>query len=156
MYPMDITPKTSHKRTVKQFDIKKYMGEWYEIARYDNIFERGLVDVSTRYTLLPDNTVKVENIGMNHHGRQKKIFGTAFQPEPLNNPAHLRVSFFWWFASDYNVIMLPDDYSYSVVSGNNGKYLWILSRNKVMDGTTLDHIFEFLRTRGFNPSKLVF
>jgi len=66
------------------------------------------------------------------------------------------VSFFWWFASDYNIIMLGPDYSYSVVSGNNGKYLWIMSRNRIMDGTTLDHIFQFLRTRGFNPSKLVF
>ncbi|MBE6223741.1 MAG: lipocalin [Bacteroidales bacterium] len=156
METMEITPKTSHKRTVKDFDISKYMGEWYEIARYENIFERGLLDVSTRYTLLPDKTVKVENKGINRHGKEKKIFGTAFQPEPMNNPAHLRVSFFWWFASDYNIIMLSPDYSYSVVSGNNGKLLWILSRKKVLDGTTLDQIFGFLRTRGYNPSKLVF
>jgi len=155
MKSTDITPKTSHKRTVENFDIKKYMGVWYEIARYENIFERGLVDVKARYSLLPDNTVKVENSCMNRHGKEKKIFGTAIQPHP-GNPAHLKVSFFWWFSSDYNIIMLAPDYSYSVVSGNNGKLLWIMSRDKVMDGATLDHIFEFLRTRGFNPSKLVF
>ncbi len=156
MYTADITPKTSHKRTVVDFDISKYMGIWYEIARYENVFERGLLDVYTRYTLLPDKTVKVENFGTNRHGKQKKIYGSAFQPQPITNPAHLRVSFFWWFASDYNIIMLSPDYTYSVVSGNNGKYLWILSRNKVMDGDTLDHIFNFLRKRGFNPSKLQF
>ena len=155
METTDITPKTSHNRTVENFDIQKYMGVWYEIARYENIFERGLVDVWTRYTLLPDKTVKVENSGRNRHGKEKKIFGTAFQPNP-GKPAHLKVSFFWCFASDYNIIMLGPDYSYSVVSGNNGKYLWIMSRNRIMDGTTLDHIFQFLRTRGFNPSKLVF
>lgn len=155
MKTADITPKTSHNRTVENFNLNKYMGVWYEIARYDNFFERGLVDVKSRYSLLPDNTVKVENSGINRHGKEKKIFGTAFQPHP-GTPAHLRVSFFWWFASDYNIILLAPDYSYSVVSGNNGKLLWILSREKVMDGTTLDHIFTFLRTRGFNPSKLIF
>lgn len=155
MNTTDITPKTSHRKTVADFDIKKYMGVWYEIARYENIFERGLVDVKARYSLLPDGTVKVENSGINRHGREKKIFGSAFQPNPLL-PAHLKVSFFWWFASDYNIIKLAPDYSYSVVSGNNGKYLWIMSRNKIMDSATLDNIFQFLRTRGFNPSKLIF
>ena len=156
MKTTDITPKTSHRKTVDNFDISKYMGVWYEIARYDNIFERGLVDVRTRYSLLPDKTVKVENMGTTPYGRLKKIYGTAFQPSPIIDPAHLRVSFFWWFASDYNIIMLHPNYEWSVVSGNNGKYLWILSRNKVMDGDTMEQIFVFLRTRGFNPSKLIF
>lgn len=151
----DITPKTSHRKTVDKLDLQRYMGEWYEVARYENIFERGLVDVRTKYTLLPDKTVKVENCGTNLFGKIKKMFGTAFQPSAAR-PGHLRVSFFWWFASDYNVIMLAPDYSYSVVSGHNGKYLWILSRTKNLPGETLDTIFTFLRTRGFNPSKLIF
>lgn len=155
MYTGDITPKTSHKRTVEDFDIKKYMGEWYEIARYDNIFERGLTNVRARYSLLPDGTVKIENTGTNMHGKTRTIFGTAFQPRP-GIPAHFKVSFFWWFASDYNVIMLAPDYSYSVVSGKNGKYLWILAREKFLSGETMDHINTFLRTRGFNPGKLIY
>lgn len=155
MKTTDITPKTSHRKTVDNLDLQKYMGEWYEVARYENFFERGLVDVRTRYTLLPDKTVKVENRGTNVFGKIKTMFGTAFQPTP-SRPGHLRVSFFWWFASDYNIIMLAPDYSYSVVSGKDGKYLWILSRTKTMDGDTLDTIFKFLRTRGYNPSKLVF
>lgn len=155
MYTGDITPKTSHKRTVENFDIKRYMGEWYEIARYENIFERGLTDVRTRYSLLPDGTVKVENRGTNHHGKTRTIYGTAFQPHP-GTPAHLKVSFFWWFASDYNIIMLAPDYSYSVVSGHHGKYLWILAREKFLPGETLEKISTFLRTRGFNPGKLIY
>lgn len=155
MYTGDITPKTSHRRTVENFDIKKYMGDWYEIARYENIFERGLTDVRTRYSLLPDGTVKVENSGTTPHGHRKTIYGTAFQPHP-GTPAHLKVSFFWWFASDYNIIMLAPDYSYSVVSGKNGKYLWILAREKFLPGETLEEISKFLRTRGFNPGKLVY
>jgi lipocalin len=151
----DMTPKTSHRKTVDKLDLQRYMGEWYEVARYENIFERGLVDVRTKYTLLPDKTVKVENRGTNLFGKIKKMFGTAFQPSAAR-PGHLRVSFFWWFASDYNVIMLAPDYSYSVVSGHNGKYLWILSRTKDLPGETLDTLFTFLRTRGFNPSKLIF
>ena len=155
MNTTDITPRTSHRRTVENFDINRYMGRWYEIARYDNIFERGLTGVTARYTLLPDKTVKVVNRGKSPSGKIKSIYGTAFQPHPTE-PGHLRVSFFWWFASDYNVIMLAPDYSYSVVSGNNGKFLWILSRKPVMQGDTLDVIFAFLRTKGFNPSKLIF
>lgn len=155
MESTDITPKTSHKKTVENFDIKKYMGDWYEIARYDNIFERGLTDVRTHYSLLPDGTVKVQNSGTAPSGKTKTIYGSAFQPRP-GKPAHLRVSFFWWFASDYNVIMLAPDYSYSVVSGKNGKYLWILSREKFLPRETMDQIFTFMRTRGHNPGKLIF
>ena len=155
MNATDITPKTSHQRTVQEFDIKKYMGLWYEVARYDNIFERGLVDVKAKYTLMKDNSVKVENRGRNLHGRLKTLYGTAYQPSALR-PGHLRVSFFFWFSSDYNIIMLAPDYSYSVVSGRNGKLLWILARQKFLDSKTLDTIFQFLRARGFNPSKLIF
>lgn len=155
MQTIDITPKTSHYRTVERLDIHRYMGDWFEIARYDNIFERGLVDVRARYTLLPDGTVKIENRGTTPLGKQKTIFGTAFRPRPTV-PTHFRVSFFWWFASDYNVIMLDPDYQWSVVSGKNGKYLWILSRTPVLPGETLDKIFNFLRTRGHNPGKLIF
>ena len=155
MKTTDINPKTSHKRTVTELDIHKYMGMWYEIARYDNVFQRGLIDVTARYSLLPDNTIKVINRGVNSRGKVKTIIGTAFQPSSLT-PGHLRVSFFFWFASDYNIIMLAPDYSYSVVSGNNGKMLWILARRKFLASNTLDHIFQFLRTRGFNPSKLIF
>ena len=74
-------------------------------------------------------------------------------------PAHcasVRVTFFWWFYSDYNIILLDKEYNYSVVSGHNGRYLWILSREKTLPGTTMDYIFKFLRTRGYNPSKLIF
>ena len=155
MKTTDITPKTSHKRTVTELDIPRYMGLWYEIARYDNVFQRGLTDVTARYSLLPDNTIKVINRGVNPRGKVKKIIGTAFQPSSLK-PGQLRVSFFFWFASDYNIIMLAPDYSYSVVSGHNGKMLWILARKRFLDSATLDHIFEFLRTRGHNPSKLIF
>lgn len=155
MYTGDITPKTSHKRTVENLDIERYMGRWYEIARYENIFERGLVNVSANYSLLPDNTVRIENRGTTRSGRAKYIYGMAYRPYALT-PAHFRVSFFWWFASDYNVIMLDEDYKYSVVSGNNGKYLWILARTATLGSEVMDKIFTFLRTRGFNPSKLIF
>ena len=155
MNATDNTPKTSHQRTVQEFDIKKYMGLWYEVARYDNIFERGLVDVKAKYTLMKDNTVKVENRGRNLYGKLKTLYGTAYQPSALR-PGHLRVSFFFWFSSDYNIIMLSDDYSWSVVSGKNGKYLWILARTKFLPSETLDKIFQFMRARGFNPGKLVF
>ena len=155
MYTGDITPKTSHKRTVENLDIERYMGRWYEIARYENIFERGLVNVSANYSLLPDNTVRIENRGTTRSGKAKHIYGTAYRPYALM-PAHFRVSFFWWFASDYNIIMLDEDYRYSVVSGNNGKYLWILARTATLGSEVMDRIFTFLRTRGFNPSKLIF
>lgn len=155
MNTLDITPRTSHKRTVKHLDIKKYMGHWYEIARFDNIYEQGLVNVDTFYSLLPDNSIKVINRGVNPLGKIRSIIGAAFQPTS-QTPGHLRVSFFWFFYSDYNIILLDKDYNYSVVSGKHGQYLWILAREKTLPGETLDYIFKFLRTRGYNPSKLIF
>ncbi len=131
------------------------MGRWHEIARYENIFEKGLMGVKTNYTLLPDGTVKIENRGITHSGKTKRIYGTAYRPYS-QLPAHFRVSFFWWFSSDYNVIMLDDDYQFSVVSGNTGKYLWILSRTATLKTEVLDKIFAFLRSRGHNPSRLIF
>lgn len=155
MDKLDITPRTSHKRTIRNIDVKRYMGHWYEIARYENIFEQGLVDVDTFYTLLPDKSIKVINRGVSPLGKIRSMIGSAYQPNS-QTPGHLRVSFFWWFYSDYNIIMLDKDYSYSVVSGKHGQYLWILAREKTLPGKTLDYIFNFLRARGYNPSKLVF
>ena len=108
MNTLDITPRTSHKRTVKHLDIKKYMGHWYEIARFDNIYEQGLVNVDAFYSLLPDNSIKVINRGTNPLGKIRSIIGAAFQPTS-QTPGHLRVSFFWFFYSDYNIILRDKD-----------------------------------------------
>jgi len=85
------------------------MGRWYEIARYENHFERGMTDVTATYTLLPDGKIRVENEGYKG-GVHKKATGRAKQPDPKNNPGKLKVAFFLWFYADYYILELDADY----------------------------------------------
>ena len=91
--------------TIPEFDLSKYLGTWYEIARFDHSFERGLDNVMAIYTLRDDGKVDVMNTGWKD-GKFKVAEGKAKQPDPMMDPAHLMVSFFLFFYSDYNVMML--------------------------------------------------
>ena len=137
---------------VKNFDLKRYCGNWYEIARLPNWFERGMTDVSANYTLLPDGMVKVRNRGV-RNGKVSTIDGKArFAGTP--DCGELEVSFQWPFRGAYRVIALDKDYSTAVVCGKSKKYLWILSRKPQLPEAELIRIIEFLRHHSFNVSEL--
>jgi lipocalin len=144
------------KTTVKNVDLSKYLGTWYEIARYDHSFERGLVGVSATYSLRPDGKIDVLNQGHKHHlkGKLKKAHGKAKIPNE-SDPAKLKVSFFWIFYSDYYILDLDKDYQWVIVGSSSDKYLWILSRTPQMEGKLFEKMLDKVKKRGYHTSTLL-
>lgn len=117
---------------VKPFDINKYMGTWYEIARLDFKYERNLNNTTATYSLNEDGTVRVVNRGFNTKtGKQAEATGKA-KFAAATDEGKLKVSFFGPFYSGYNIIALDPEYKYALVAGKNLKYLWLLSRETTM------------------------
>lgn len=139
---------------VRSFDLSRYMGTWCEIARYDHRFERGLVDVKASYRLLSDHRIEVENSGMDYRtGVHHVARGQAYATQ---EPGRLRVSFFWFFYSDYKVLALGDNYDWALVGSRSPKYLWILSRTPSLPCATLNRILRLAKRHGYNTDKLLF
>ena len=141
--------------TVRQLDVARFMGRWYEIARYEHRFERGMTHVTAEYTLQPDGKIRVVNRGLKD-GKPKEITGKARRPDPQEYPGRLEVSFFLWFYSDYYVLEVGSDYQYAVIGSSSDKYLWILSRKPDMPQWQLEQILSSLRKRGYDLSRLVY
>ena len=141
--------------TVNQLNIAEYMGKWYEIARYDHSFEKGMTHVSAEYSLMPNGKIQVINQGIKD-GEAKSIVGKAKQPSPTEYPGRLKVSFFLWFYSDYYIMELNKDYQYALIGSSSDKYLWILSRTPEMPEVQLKGILQKMAQRGYDLSKLVF
>ena len=140
--------------TIADFDLLKYLGTWYEIARFDHSFERGMQNVSAEYLLRDDGMVAVFNSGWKD-GKYKVTEGKAKQPDPTGDPAHLRVSFFLFFFSDYDVLMLDDNYQVALVGSKSPKYLWILSRVPAPKDAVIDDVLKEAEERGYDTSKLI-
>lgn len=141
---------------VKDLNIDRYLGKWYEIARFDHSFERGLVGVTAHYSMREDGKIKVVNSGYKGslEGEKSEAIGKAKIPNP-NIPSKLKVSFFWIFYGDYFVLELDEDYQWAIVGSNTDKYLWILSRNPQMDDQLYSKLLNQLQARGYNTSKLI-
>lgn len=148
---MNRTPDNS---TTPTLDIRRFMGRWYEIARYEHRFEKGMTHVSATYTLSVNGKIEVLNEGLKE-GKHKQIKGRAKQPNP-QDPGKLKVSFFLWFYSDYYVLYIDPEYRYLLVGSSSDKYLWIMSREKSLAKETLDQLIDKLRMRGYNTDKLLF
>ena len=142
--------------TITSFDLNRYLGKWYEIARYDHSFERGLVGNTAMYTLRDDGKIKVLNSGYINtlDGPYKESVGKA-KVRKNGLPGQLEVSFFGPFYADYDILELAPDYSYSVVGSSTPKYLWILSRTPQLNTATKEKILVNLRQRGYDTSKLI-
>ncbi len=143
------------RSTVPGFDLHRMMGLWYEIARFDHRFERGLSHVTAVYTLERDGTVRVRNQGLKgdeltYHASR----ATARMPDS-RHPGHLRVSFFPLFWSDYNVLEVDDDYSCMLIGSRSDRYLWILCRQPVMPVGSLRKLLTRALGRGYDIRRLV-
>lgn len=145
------------KTVVKELDINKYLGVWYEIARFNHSFEKGLEGVTATYSLREDGKIKVLNSGYKGSldGEYSEAIGKAKIPNPKTYPAKLKVSFFWIFYGDYYVFELDKDYQWAVIGSSSDKYLWILSRSPHMDELQYKTILENLKKRGYDISKLL-
>ena len=144
-----------NNQTVKQLDIHRYMGKWYEIARYDHSFERGMTHVYTEYSLEDDGKIRVVNHGIKN-GKPKEIVGKGKQPDPKEYPGRLKVSFFLWFYADYYILELDENYHYALVGSSSDNYLWILCRTPEMTKAQLDGLLQNIAQRGYDLSKLIF
>lgn len=144
-------------RTVDQLDLNRYLGKWYEIARFDHSFERGLEACTAEYSLRPDNKIRVINSGYKKGNTKKQVSeGKAKRPHPETEPGKLQVSFFLWFYGDYNVLELDqENYSYVLIGGSSDKYLWILSRTPVLPEDIKESLLEKATQRGYDVSKLI-
>ena len=142
--------------TIIAFDLDRYLGKWYEIARYDHSFERGLVGCTAVYSLRDDGKIKVLNSGYRNtlNGPYQESIGKA-KPHKNGKPGQLQVSFFGPFYGDYNILELAPDYSYSVVGSSSPKYLWILSRTPQLTPEVQAKIIKKLEQRGYDTNQLI-
>ena len=142
---------------VSDFDLDRYLGKWYEVARLDHSFERGLSHVTATYSKREDGGVKVINRGYDSKNEKwKQAEGKAY---PVAEPTdgRLKVSFFGPFYGGYNIIALDSkNYRYSLVSGPNRSYLWILSRTPQMEPGLLGRLVELAARLGFDTRRLIY
>jgi len=142
--------------TVKELDLNRYLGKWYEIARFPHSFERNLVGVTATYTLKDDGKIEVLNQGFKNilDGERSKAIGKAKIPNKLE-PGKLKVSFFWIFYADYFVLELDaENYQYAMIGSSSDKYFWILCRAPQMDPSVYNMLLDKARKRGYNLEKL--
>ena len=142
---------------VSGFDAARYVGKWYEIARLDHSFERGLIDVYAVYKQNPDGSIGVENFGYDSEKKEwQSVEGKAYFLESPDT-GRLKVTFFWPFYGAYNIIVLDKkNYSYAMVCSYNKSYLWILARDKSLDKKILDSLLLQAKALGFDTSKLIY
>lgn len=137
------------------FNLEKYMGTWYEIARFDHRFERNLQNVTATYKLMPNGKVQVINKGNDQtvNGPQKTAIGKA-KVKNLEK-RHLRVSFFWIFYSDYKILELDPDYKYALIGSKSPNYFWILSRTPQLGDSIRTQLIQNAELLGYDTQKLI-
>ncbi|MBR7156257.1 MAG: lipocalin family protein [Lentisphaeria bacterium] len=139
---------------VTNFEVARYLGKWYELARYPNWFERGMNNVTAEYTLLPDGRIQVRNSGW-RNGKLHTATGIA-KYNGYPDRGEFLISFMRPFYHEYRIILLNQDYTLAVVTNKNMKRLWILSRKKELPPETWQMLFKFLKHNGFDINKLIF
>ncbi len=142
---------------VTEFELKKYLGTWYEIARLDHSFERGLEKVSATYSLREDGGIKVLNKGFSTGDNEwREAEGKAYFVK-TQSTGHLKVSFFGPFYSSYVIFELDKSgYQYAFISGYNTSYLWLLARTPEISDTLKQRFINKARALGFNTDELIF
>ncbi len=147
-YPEQVEP-------VDNFELESYLGTWYEIARLDHSFERGLTRVTADYSRREGGGIKVITRGFSaEENTWKTAEGKAFFVED-GQTGYLKVSFFGPFYSSYVIFELDDDYQYAFIAGANHDYLWLLSRTPDVSNALVERFEREAQARGFDTSELV-
>lgn len=137
-------------------DLAAYMGRWYEQARYDHAFEYGLDRVFTDYAMLPDGWVRISNSGQDGSGKSHRAVGMGSCPR---GDGRLRVSFvppYSWFTAPYHILYATPGYTGAVVSGEDDRYLWLLTRERRPGRELMQTLMNEARSRGFDTARLRF
>lgn len=142
---------------VRNFELDKYLGTWYEVARLDHSFEQGLSQVTANYSLRDDGGVQVINRGWNQStGEWEEAQGKAFFVE-TPDIGHLKVSFFGPFYASYVIFELDQpDYQYALITGPDRDYFWLLSRQPVIPKSLQDELVTKAKNAGFNTDELIY
>ena len=146
-----LQPGVAQRPYIKNFELNRYLGQWYEIARFPHSFEKGLVGCTANYTLLPTGKVKVENAG--YKNTLDGEFDTAVGKAKLAGKptdGHLKVAFFLFFYADYFIMDMDPDYQWALIGSKADKYLWILARSPQMDDVTYNRILDKARSLGYD------
>ncbi|MCI5190462.1 MAG: hypothetical protein D3905_11885 [Candidatus Electrothrix sp. AS4_5] len=148
--PKSVTP-------INNFQLNRYLGKWYEIARLDHSFERGMEQVTAEYALREDGGVAVTNRGfLTAENKWKEATGKAFFVEEPTT-GYLKVSFFGPFYGSYVIFELDrENYQYAFVSGPDTSYLWLLSRTPTVDQKLLDRFVAQAKELGFATEELIY
>jgi apolipoprotein D and lipocalin family protein len=148
-YPETVNP-------VDGFELEKYLGKWYEIARLDHSFERGLEAVSAEYTIRKDGGVRIQNRGFSVEKKKwSESIGKAYFVED-ENLGYLKVSFFGPFYGSYVIFELDKEkYQYAFVTSSKQSYLWFLSRTPTVSQELKEKFKKEIREKGFKPEDLI-
>ncbi|MBQ9362431.1 MAG: lipocalin family protein [Bacteroidaceae bacterium] len=142
---------TVDNSVVRGLDLDRFLGSWYEVARFDHFFERGMSQTKANYVLREDGNIDVINTGIKD-GKPKTAKGKA---KRTDTPALFRVSFFGPFYSDYRIMLLDADYRYMLISSGSDTYLWILSRTPQLSDSDRTTILTEAQRRGYDTDKLI-
>jgi len=140
---------------ITNFELDKYLGTWYEIARFDHSFERGLSNVTANYSLRPDGNVKVINRGFKAKSDtwSESVGKAKFAGD--KSVGRLKVSFFGPFYGAYNIVKLDENYQHALVISSGTDYLWLLSRTKLMPDSIKQQYLDRAIELGFDTQKLI-
>ena len=140
-----------NNETIDSLDLNRFLGEWYEIARFDHCFESGMENNKAVYTMGENGIVSVKNSGVKN-GNLKEVSGIA---KTTDNPGLLRVSFFKPFYADYRVLYLDADYQYALVGSASSDYLWILSRTPQLEDNAKEILLSEASSRGYDINNFI-
>jgi apolipoprotein D and lipocalin family protein len=146
--PEGVTP-------INNFNVEKYQGKWYEIARLDHSFERGLNKVSAEYTIKDNGDVEVINRGYHSEDKEWSEAEGVAKFVDSTDSGHLKVSFFGPFYGSYIIFDLDDDYQHAFVSGPDTSYLWLLSRTPNPPKSVVDDFMKQATALGFNVDDII-
>lgn len=142
-------------KPVTGFQPQRYLGDWYEIARFDYRFEKNLNNVMAQYSFLANGDIKVVNSGFDTKNKKWKSSTGSAKFRKSSDIAALKVTFFKPFYAGYNVIAIDENYQYALVAGRNLNYLWLLSREKTIPNQVKQQYLNLAKEIGYDVSQLI-
>jgi lipocalin len=144
--------------TVESLDLERYLGRWYEIARFQSGFEKNIYGATAEYSLRKDGRIQVINSGFKNNldGKYTQVKAVAWR-EDDNVPGALKVKFFSLFKSDYLVFGIDEEnYEWALVGNNNRSFIWFLSRTPEISDETLEMMKDIAIEQGYDLTDLFF